>query len=39
MALTDIICRGAKPGDKPYKLTDSQELYLLGHTRWQILTL
>ncbi len=29
MALTDVTCRGAKPGDKPYKLTDGQGLYLL----------
>ncbi len=29
MALTDITCRSAKPGNKPYKLTDSQGPYLL----------
>ncbi|MFT5608653.1 MAG: hypothetical protein ACI9PZ_002467, partial [Parvicella sp.] len=28
MALTDIQCRNAKPKDKPYKLFDSEGLYL-----------
>lgn len=29
MALTDIVCRGAKPGTKPIKLFDSGGLFLL----------
>jgi integrase len=29
MALTDVSCRNAQPSEKPYKLTDSEGLYLL----------
>jgi integrase len=39
MALTDTQVRKAKPGDKPYKLTDGRGLYLLvqpgGSKLWQ----
>jgi hypothetical protein len=28
MALTDVAIRNAKPGDKPYKLTDGAEMFL-----------
>lgn len=37
MALTDTAIRNAKPSDKPTKLTDSGELYLLFNpngSRW-----
>jgi integrase len=33
MALTDTAIRNAKPKDKPYKVTDSQGLYLLVNPR------
>ncbi|WP_174275016.1 tyrosine-type recombinase/integrase [Sphingomonas bacterium] len=33
MALTDTAIRNAKPTDKPYKVTDSQGLYLLVNPR------
>nr|WP_239018919.1 Arm DNA-binding domain-containing protein [Sphingobium terrigena] len=40
MALTDTAIRNAKPADKPYKVTDSQGLYLLVNPRgsklWRI---
>ncbi len=31
MALTDTAARGAKPGDKPFKLADEKGLFLLVH--------
>ena len=31
MALTDLACKNAKPKEKPYKLADSQGLYLSVH--------
>ena len=40
MVLTDTAIRNAKPADKPYKVTDSQGLYLLVNPRgsklWRI---
>jgi integrase len=33
MALTEAAVRGAKPGEKPYKLYDDSGLYLLVHPR------
>ncbi len=40
MALTDTAIRNAKPADKPYKVADSQGLYLLVNPRgsklWRI---
>jgi hypothetical protein len=29
MPLTDVACRTAKPGEKPFKLADEKGLYLL----------
>lgn len=31
MALTDVKVRSAKPGDKPYKLTDGEGMHLMVH--------
>jgi hypothetical protein len=33
MVLTDTAVRNAKPKDKPYKVSDSQNLYLLVNPR------
>ena len=33
MALTDVAIRTARPKDKPYKVADSQGLYLLVNPR------
>jgi hypothetical protein len=40
MALTDVAIRNAKPKDRPYKVADSQGLYLLvnpnGSKLWRV---
>ena len=33
--LSDTVIRGAKPRDRPYKLTDGCSLYLFGELQWR----